>query len=226
MDVEEYLSTAYINGVNVKNLVTRNTEQHIPGKLTFTEVSVYNDIPVGNLVNGVKLENFIKSNLIVRLQISLKKIYSTKNKLQNGTDQEISSQISFTNNAIIYESLVIDDDGTINGLHFDKLVTTSTDQNLSAVYVFEGESNSIERSLRIYRFLNDINVTDWFSNALKKYSNETQYINSEIDIDGDLTFVRDVGGNGSVNGLDFPSVVGALEERKRKKYGLEKDTVV
>lgn len=60
------MSVDYLNGIDMKSVITLNTEQIINDTLEFNFVTTVNDIQVGGLVNGHNLEKEYANTILVK----------------------------------------------------------------------------------------------------------------------------------------------------------------
>lgn len=68
MTISKEITANFINEVDMNNLMLLNTDQVIDQRLTFNTITVENDIPVGNLVNGYKLEQEFYNTVMVSIK--------------------------------------------------------------------------------------------------------------------------------------------------------------
>lgn len=138
-------------------------------------------------------------------------------------DQEIFSEIEFTDNVVVYGDLITSN--LVNGFDLNKIVTISTDQNLTAEYIFEGQT-VMHSNLHIHGLVNGINILDWESKALMKERENVQTIGVPLTVDQNLTFANNLFGNQSIAGLNVDSMANIIQSKKNFKENEEKQIIV
>lgn len=67
MTLTKELYVEHINGIDMNSLILLNKDQIINVPLSFNTITVENDIPVGNFVNGYYLEQEFTNTVMVRI---------------------------------------------------------------------------------------------------------------------------------------------------------------
>lgn len=143
--------------------------------------------------------------------------------LQNDGDQEISSEIEFTDKVVVYGDLITSN--LVNGFDLNKVVTTSTNQNLTAEYIFEGQT-FMHSNLNIHGLVNGINILDWEKRALMKEREVVQSIEVPLSVSQNLTFANNLFGNQSIGSLNIDSMANTVQAKKNLKENEEKLIIV
>lgn len=143
-------------------------------------------------------------------------------QFQANLEQEITSDVVFTSNILVRQNI---NTSKINNLDSTKIVTTNSDQNLTADYVFQAKITS-ESDLDVTGEINGFNLSNWITDAVKLHSSDMQTINDKWNIYGNATFMEGVFGDGLISGLDLQHVVKDIEEKTKIKYKIENGLIV
>lgn len=120
---------------------------------------------------------------------------------------------------VVYKNF--DATGSVNSVNLSRIVTTNTDQNLSATYHFQSPV-VMHSNLQVSGTVNNINLIDWNVNALKKRSGDVQNVAGPMFITRNVTFTNNVVGKGDISGLNLEDVARRVEIRKQFKESEEK----
>ncbi|KAK9870097.1 hypothetical protein WA026_006191 [Henosepilachna vigintioctopunctata] len=197
--IHDKLSAKFINNICMNRTIPLGTDQEIP-ELHFKNVVFLNNISVDGFVNG----------------LNLKEEYL--NTVLSNEEQEILSEINFHHVALIRNKLEIA--GLLNGFPIDKIVTTTTNQNLSALYKFSTKVN-LNSNLYIDGLVNSINMSHWENGSVKMISKEPQEITAPWHVKGNLTFDEPVDGESVISNFQIDENNNLVEHQMVKKMEME-----
>lgn len=112
----------------------------------------------------------------------------------------------------------------VNGINISKVVTTNTDQNLTATYKFLNKI-ILEKNLYVSGLINDINVSYWDKRSLKTDTKIPELINNLWKIDN-VTFKGEIKGKSFVNNFDIKELDKTVEDKVSFKKSVEANFVV
>ncbi|CAG9819512.1 unnamed protein product [Phaedon cochleariae] len=196
--INDDLVANFINDMNMSRIIPLRSNQTID-YLEFGEVTSVHDINVGNFVNGFKLPEEFENTIMADL------------------DQEIFGNIILKNNIVIRGNLTT---ATINSKNASKIVTTHTDQNLTASYNFNAKC-TLDSGLEVLGSISGINMTAWANESLKIVSNKPQNVDKDWHISENLTFTDDVFSDSLINGLNLSLISEEVNLRRNYKYTYE-----
>ncbi|GJQ64970.1 hypothetical protein Trydic_g7135 [Trypoxylus dichotomus] len=191
--VKEFLRTDFINTINMSTLIPLRTNQHIPEGLHFEEMSATQEVKVDNLINNFRFEPEFSNTLL------------------NDGDQDVTSDIEFSDNVVVYQTL--ETSGPVNGIDLNKVVTINSNQNLTAIYNFD-QKTVMHSNFNVYGLVNGIDVEKWKNGALFKEADAVQGVEGSLRVGENLTFENNLLGDGSIAGLDIGSIATVIENRK------------
>ncbi|CAG9762040.1 unnamed protein product [Ceutorhynchus assimilis] len=189
--IHEDLKTKFINSLDMDTLVYLKTPQQL-NELDIAEMSVANDFNVGNNVNEV--------NLMVERDRTL---------LSN-VEQYVPSEIVFLKNVIVEEKLIAK---LINKKPTSKIVTTNTEQNLTALYNFNSKTWS-HGNITVDGLINEINLTSWKGNIISSNSEEMLHIKQKWHVKENLNLARPLKGQELINGINMRQLARNIQERE------------
>ncbi|KAJ8919572.1 hypothetical protein NQ315_002194 [Exocentrus adspersus] len=189
-----------LNEIDMKTVIPLKTNQNLD-RLEFGDVTATKDVTVFELVNGYK---------------NLSDEYAVTVMLDE--DQQIGSDVVFNNTILVRDQMHVD---FIDGKPASKIVTTSTDQNLTSAFDFKSKCR-MNSDLRVRGFVDGVNITACKKKNVQTSSRDTQYIFDSWSIDGDLIFNDAVQGGGLINDLNLTDVLEKVVARQKYKYNTEK----
>ncbi|CAG9856275.1 unnamed protein product [Phyllotreta striolata] len=201
MEINADLTTEFVNNFNMSRIVPLKTNQTIE-HLHIAQMKFLQDIPVGNKVNGMVLPTEYQRTF-----------------MKTG-DQLIESNTTF-------DSVLIRRDlnaSLLNNKPTSRLVTTNTDQNLTAKYEFKSKI-TIDSDLSVNGSINNVNYTEWKRTTMKLNSNRTVQVSNNWTVTKNITFDDNVVGQGTISGLDLSLIGQQLREREDWKYQFEHGTI-
>lgn len=110
--------------------------------------------------------------------------------------------------------------GLVNGKDLHRVVTTDSEQNLTASYVFRGKI-TVDKDMYVRGLVNDIDTADWQRRVVTVNGDVEQNITDSWTIDGNLTFKTDVGGSGLLGGINIHKMAEEVASKQQEKYALE-----
>ncbi|CAH0560757.1 unnamed protein product [Brassicogethes aeneus] len=197
--IHESILSKYINDIDMNTIVPLRTEQTIPA-MFFDYISVIRALNLKGSMSGYNLSEEVQNAL------TMDKSY------------DINSEIVFQNNVLIRNTM---NTPKINNINVQKIVTTNTDQNLTALYHFQMKC-TLHNNIFIDGYLNNINLTEWNQNVVKENSENIQDIMQTWDVSGNITVMEDLNGGGMINNMDLHKIQSELEEKINYKYSVEK----
>ncbi|KAL1489956.1 hypothetical protein ABEB36_013879 [Hypothenemus hampei] len=196
LTINNDLKFDFINEVIRSGIVTLKTSQNLPGSFFIKNMSVNKDLHVGNTVNKV--------NLIME-----------KNKtLLRDVEQTVSGELVFLNNVLVQDKIKVQ---TLNKKPVTKLVTTNTDQNLTASYHFNGKI-FIAKDLTINGLVNDKNFTSW----TVPYKSQRQRNINEIMPVENLNLIGPINGDLILNEVNTTKLLKELLNKQQNLASLRK----
>lgn len=174
-------------------------------ELVFEEISCLQNISVGNSTNFVNLTQEYENSILIN------------------APQDVESHLIFLGPVYVDEDVKLE--GRFNNMNLDQIVTTNTEQNLTAIYSFNSKSN-LEKNLNVEGLVNGINMSLWENNGVKTFQLSQQDIDRDWVINKDLVFMGEVGGNGTINGLNLEQFHQNVVEKRNYKYAIEKNFIV
>jgi hypothetical protein len=115
--------------------------------------------------------------------------------------------------------------GLLNEVDTNRIVTTTTNQQLEAVYNFKSKIN-LEKNLLVEGLANGINVTLWARDSVKISSIYPQNITDDWFIEQNLILEGDATGNGLIGGADIAKLSQEIQDKRNYKYAVEKEFIV
>jgi hypothetical protein len=115
--------------------------------------------------------------------------------------------------------------GLLNEVDTNRIVTTTTNQQLEAVYNFKSKIN-LEKNLLVEGLANGINVTLWARDSVKISSIYPQNITDDWFIEQNLILEDDATGNGLIDGADIAKLSQEIQDKRNYKYAMEKEFIV
>ncbi|RZC43199.1 uncharacterized protein BDFB_000451, partial [Asbolus verrucosus] len=200
VEIVDSLYAEYINDINTNTLIPLRSQQNLT-ELSFEEIGSFNDIFVGNSTNYRNLsDEFINTVLTM-------------------SDEEIDSDVEFVGNVYVEGDMKLL--GQLNYMGTNKIVTTNTNQNLTAFYNFKSKV-ALEKNLKVSELVNGIDVTNWMIEGVRTSSPFPQNVTHNWLIQQDLIFEEDANGQALINGLDLQKFRQEVEDKRNYKYAIEK----
>ncbi|XP_050508326.1 uncharacterized protein LOC126885674 isoform X2 [Diabrotica virgifera virgifera] len=200
MVINDNLITDFVNDIDMKQIVPLKTDQNID-HLNFKLLRFVNDIPVGKTVNDLFLPAEVRRSLTL------------------DTDQEISPTTIF-DLILIHKNLQI---SKLNNQETSKMVTTNTDQILTASYHFNSKCVA-EKDLEVDGFINGVKLDDWKKRTLKINSESTQFVCNDWKLEN-ITFLNNLESRNTVSDLNLTQVSNEIKDRRDFKFQLENGTL-
>ncbi|CAG9835827.1 unnamed protein product [Diabrotica balteata] len=198
--INNNLITDFVNDIDMKHIVPLKTDQNID-HLNFKLLRFVNDIPVGKTVNDLHLPAEVRRSLTM------------------DTDQEISPTTIF-NLILIHKNLRT---SHLNNQETSKMVTTDTDQNLTASYHFNSKC-VVENDLEVTGFINGVKLDDWKNKTLKINSESTQFVCNDWKLEN-ITFLDNLESFNRVSDLNLTQVSNEIKARRDFKFQVENGTI-
>ncbi|XP_017787326.1 PREDICTED: uncharacterized protein LOC108570026 [Nicrophorus vespilloides] len=203
VDVRGRAEVEFLNGISMLEVIPLKTEQVISKTLAVSKLSVFRDLSVGNLVNGVNLQDQYLNSII------------------SNRNQGVNSRVIFESNVLVRDVLEVI--GNLNGYNVSSLVTTNTVQNLTASYKFT-DKTTVANHVIAYGLVNNINISEWTSSAVYKYAETPQTINQPWKANN-ITFGNNVLGSGKICGFEIRKLADRTEERRVFKTTVESEII-
>uniref|UniRef100_A0AAR5QCG3 Uncharacterized protein n=1 Tax=Dendroctonus ponderosae TaxID=77166 RepID=A0AAR5QCG3_DENPD len=150
----------FLNDIDMNLIIPLKTEQNI-SRLDVDDMQLTHDVAVGQHVHGKIL--------------MMEKV----NTFSRNIEQHVDSKIVFSNNVLVEKTLTA---FNLNNKSVSDIVTTNTDQNLTATYNFMSKVVTND-NLIVEGLINDINLTSWEIRAVPIESSKPQQARlSRIDM--------------------------------------------
>ncbi|KAK5643724.1 hypothetical protein RI129_007569 [Pyrocoelia pectoralis] len=200
---EVYLN--YINDLDLKSLIPLRTDQYINQSLQFLEITPFHNISVQNQVNGYGLLDEYHNSILMDHYL-----------------HEVASDTAFDGNVLVRNNLQIV--GLVDGKNLSKVVTTNTEQKLTANYEFHNEI-TIRGNLEVAGWINDIDVKEWNVRSVKTNHEFEQVISDNWTLSDSMVFSENVFGDALLQGIDVVQLADTVEKKRLMKVSAENGIV-
>ncbi|XP_066140881.1 uncharacterized protein fs(1)N [Euwallacea fornicatus] len=190
MIVKGNLDSKLVNDLNMSSVIPLTTSQDL-GEIDIAEMTVTRNMSVGNEVNGVNLT-----------------VERGRTVLGN-VDQYIPSEIIFKNNVVVHDLLTTN---SINNIPMDKIVTTDTDQNLTASYTFASKT-FVNGNFSVSGLISGVNFTTWNTDSLKLQSEHPQAMLNSLKLNS-LNLTGPMYEEITVNGLQVNHLIQQIQTKE------------
>lgn len=113
----------------------------------------------------------------------------------------------------------------VNGINISRVITTNTDQNLTADYEFAGES-ILNKDLNVRGLVNGINISKWDEKAIKSNVKLPITVGDVWSVENNVTFYDKIDGKFLVNGLNITEIAKVSQEKNHFKNNIEQNLIV
>lgn len=191
------IKVSSINNIDFDQIFLLTKPQTVTHTLRFDKITVRSDVPVGNLVNELKIDEEYERTLLTE------------------TDQVIDDKLFNNGNISIKGNLVLN--GTINSRIIQNVVKLKGDNTFSGPFIFDCIKLN-EELLMQSNILSGIDVNDWERRAVLKDNH--QNISGVWDVKGSIKF-NSVEANGSLNNINLLSLDNEVDLWKAKQIKLQ-----
>lgn len=144
--------------------------------------------------------------------------------MQNEANQIVTSPVIFNGNVVVRDMLTTY--GPVNNLDMTKMVTTITDQNLTATYTFNNKTE-MNKNIIIDGLINDvINITHWNAKSFKDDTNVPKALDNMWIFDKNVSFNGNVHGNSLIGDLNLTDLAAVVENKRLFKNNVEQNLIV
>lgn len=173
-----------VNGVNLTNAITLNTDQNLTGHVTFTRpIFMEKDLVMSGTLNGLDISNIVNDSIVLNsdnISISVSKAFSSleiqsnlelptgvkvgpldlsefnSSVLRKSSDEELLSRVTFLSNVIFHDGIHVG--GNLSGVPIDDVLRLNESAVITGLKTFLQDLH-LEDRLDLQGTLNGVNIS-------------------------------------------------------------------